>query len=369
MNRKRDYYDVLNLPKDASKTKIKKAYRKLAMKYHPDRNKASDAEEKFKEISEAYAILSDDEKRSQYDQFGHDGIRGKYSWDDIFKGADFDRIFKDLGFGFGGFDSVFDMFFRGRTRRRYGPQQGADLRCDLEITLQEAAFGSSKEVKIPGFEICSTCNGSGVKPGTGPKKCPKCNGAGEIRSTRSFGYMHFTEIQPCSACQGKGVFIKNLCTRCKGTGTVQRPRRINLKIPPGIDDGHSLRLGGEGKPGTHGGRKGDLYVVLHVKPHELFRREGSDLFYEANISFPQAAVGVKIRAPTLDGEARLRIPAGTQTGTIFRLRGKGVPHLRGWGRGDLHVRVVVNTPTKLTHRQKKLLAEMAEEMKDEVTFS
>ncbi len=369
MNRKRDYYDVLNVPKDASKTKIKKAYRKLAMKYHPDRNKSPDAEEKFKEVSEAYAVLSDDEKRMQYDQFGHEGIRGKYSRDDIFKGADFDRIFKDLGFGFGGFDSVFDMFFRGRTRRRYGPRKGADLRYDLEITLQEAAFGLSKKVKIPGFEVCRTCKGSGVKPGTDPKKCPECNGTGETRRTRNFGYMQFTEIQTCSRCRGKGVFIKNLCQDCNGTGTVQRLRRIDLKIPPGIDDGYSLRLGGEGKPGTQGGRKGDLYVVVHVRPHELFRRNGSDLFYEANITFPQAALGTKIQVPTLDGEARLTIPAGTQTGTLFRLRGKGIPHLRGWGKGDMHVRIVIKTPTKLTRRQEKLLAELAQEMKDEVTFS
>jgi molecular chaperone DnaJ len=369
MNRKRDYYAVLNVPKDASKTKIKKAYRKLAMKYHPDRNKSSDAEEKFKEVSEAYAVLSDDEKRMQYDQFGHEGIRGKYSWDDIFKGADFDRIFKDLGFGFGGFDSVFDMFFRGRTPRRYGPRKGADLRYDLEITLQEAAFGLSKEVKIPGFEVCGTCTGSGAKPGTGPKKCPKCNGTGGIRRTRSFGYMQFTEIQTCSRCRGKGVFIENLCKECNGTGTVQRLRGISLKIPPGIDDGYSLRLGGEGKPGIQGGRKGDLYVIVHVRPHELFKRMGSDLFFEATITFPQAALGTKIQVPTLDGEARLTIPAGTQTGTLFRLRGKGIPHLHGWGKGDLHVRIVIKTPAKLTRRQKKLLAELAQEMTDEVTFS
>ena len=366
MTSKRDYYKVLNVSRKASKDEIKRVYRKLALKYHPDRNKSPDAEEKFKEISEAYAVLSDDEKRMQYDQFGHEGIRGRYTWNDIFRGADFDSIFRDIGFG--GFNTIFDMFFGGRARRRYGPRKGTDLRYDLEISLEEAAFGLEKDLKVPGFDVCDTCHGSGVKPGTGPKNCPKCNGTGEVRRTRSFGNMHFTEIQTCNECQGKGVSIKNLCGACKGSGAVQRLRNIKLKIPPGIDNGYSLRMGGEGEPGTQGGPKGDLYVVMHVQPHEIFKRNGDNILCEVHIGFPQAALGTRIHVPILDGKARLKIPSGTQTGTLLRLRGKGVPHLRGWGRGDQLVRVIVRTPTKLTRRQKKLLGELANEMKDEVTF-
>ncbi len=367
MTNKQDYYEVLNVPKNASKEEIKRAYRKLALEYHPDRNKSPAAEEKFKGISEAYAVLSDDEKRMQYDQLGHEGISGRYTWDDIFRGADFNSIFRDMGFGLGGFDTIFDMFFGGRPRHRRGPRKGADLRYDLEVTLDEAVFGLEKELEVPSFDVCDACNGSGVKPGTGPKNCPKCNGTGEIRRTKSYGYMHFTELQTCNECGGKGVFIKNLCKSCKGTGTMQRLRRIKMKIPPGIDDGHSLRLSGEGAPGIQSGSKGDLYVVIHVKPHEIFERNGDDLLCEAHIGFPQAALGTELYVPTINGKAKLKIPAGTQTGTLFRLRGKGVPHLHGWGRGDQLVRIIVRTPSKLTRNQKKLLGELAKQM-DEVTF-
>ncbi len=366
MNRKLDYYEVLNVSKNASKKEIKRAYRKLALKYHPDRNKSPEAEEKFKEISEAYAVLSDNEKRMQYDQFGHEGISSKYTRDDIFRGADFDRIFRDLGFG--GFGNIFNIFFGGRTRRRYGPRKGADLRYDFEITLEEAAFGLSKDIEMPGFDVCSTCNGSGIKPGTSPKKCQKCNGTGEIRHTQNLGYMHFTEIETCTNCHGKGVIIENLCKECKGTGAVKRLHKIKLKIPPGIDNGHSLRLTGKGELGIRGGPNGDLYVVVHVKPHEIFRRNGSDILYEARISFPQAALGTKIYVPTLNGKARLKIPLGTQSGTFFRLKRKGIQRLGGWGRGDELVRVIVQTPTKLTRTQKKLLTDLGKEMKDETTF-
>ncbi|KPV64914.1 MAG: chaperone protein DnaJ [Candidatus Bathyarchaeota archaeon BA1] len=369
MYSKRDYYEVLGVPRNASKEEIKRAYRQLALKYHPDRNKSPEAEEKFKEISEAYAVLSDDDKRIQYDQFGYEGISGRYTWDDIFRGADFDSIFKDLGFGFGGFDTIFDMFFGGGARGRYGPRKGEDIRYDLELTLEEAAFGLNTDIEVPGYDICDTCHGSGVKPGTGPKRCPKCNGTGEIRRTRSFGFTHFAEIETCNECHGKGVFIENLCKDCNGTGTVQRLRKIKVKIPPGIDNGYSLRLGGEGRPGVQGGPKGDLYVAVHVKPHKIFKRKGSDILCDAHIGFPQAALGTEIYVPTLDGKARLRIPAGTQTGTLFRLKGKGVPNLHGWGRGDELVRVIVRTPTNLTRRQKELLVELAKEIKEEATFS
>ncbi|MDH5794525.1 MAG: molecular chaperone DnaJ [Candidatus Bathyarchaeota archaeon] len=366
MSGKRDYYEVLGVQKDVSKEDIRKAYRKLALKYHPDRNKSPDASERFKEISEAYAVLSDDEKRRQYDQLGLDGISGRYTWDDIFRGADFDSIFRDLGFG--GFDSIFEMFFGGRTRRRYGPRRGADLRYDLEISLEDAAFGLKTEIDFPGSAVCGTCNGTGAKPGTGPKTCPKCNGAGEIRRTRSFGFTHFTEVETCKECGGKGVFVENLCQTCNGTGAVRRLRKIKLQVPPGIDDGYQLRLGGEGEPGTRSGPNGDLYVSIHVKPHHIFKRRGDNLLCDAYIGFTQASLGTKTRVPTLDGKARLKIPAGTQTGTLFRLKGKGVPHLQGWGRGDQIVRVIVETPTNLTPRQKELLSELAKEMDEEVTF-
>jgi len=366
--RKQDYYEILNVARTASKKEIKKAYRKLALKHHPDRNKSPEAEEKFKEISEAYAVLSDKEKRIQYDQYGHAGISGRYSRDDIFRSADFERIFKDLGFNFGGHATIFDMFFGRGARRRHRRQKGTDLRYDLQITLEDAAFGLKKDMEIPGFDVCDTCHGSGAKPGTSPKTCQRCKGTGEMRRTKSFGYMHFTEIQTCNRCHGKGVLVENLCDDCKGAGNVQRLHKIRLKIPPGIDNGYGLRLDGKGNPGVQGGPNGDLYVVVHVKPHEIFERSGSDILCEARISFPQAALGTKINVPTLKGEAKLKIPAGTQSETMFRLRGKGVPHLQGWGRGDQFVKIIVQTPTKLTRHRKKLLSELAEEMEHEITF-
>ena len=329
MSAKRDYYDILNVSKEASKEEIKKAYRKLALKYHPDRNKSPEAESQFKEISEAYAVLSDAEKRRQYDQFGHAGIDGRYSAEDIFRGADFESIFRNSGFGFGGFDNIFDMFFGGRTRRRNGARKGADLRSELEITLEEATFGLEKEVEVPGFDNCETCNGSGIKPGTNAQKCSKCSGTGEIRYSRNLGGMYFTQVQPCDQCDGRGIPLKNLCQKCRGTGATQSIHKIKLKVPPGIEDGYSLRLSGEGKPGFRGGPKGDLYVVVHVKPHKILERRRDDILYEAEISFPQAALGTKIKVPTLYGDTRLKIPKGTQSGTIFRLKGKGIPHLRG----------------------------------------
>jgi len=362
MSGKRDYYEVLGVSKNAPKDEIKRAYRNLALKYHPDRNKSPDAEERFKEISEAYAVLSDDEKRQQYDQFGMDGISGKYTWDDIFRGTDFDSVFRDLGFG--GFESIFDIFFGGGPRRRHGPRKGADLRYDLGITLEEAAFGVKTEINVPGLAVCETCNGSGAKPGTSSKTCSKCNGTGEIRRTRSIGFTRFVEVENCRECGGKGVYVKNLCEVCRGAGKVQKLRRISVNIPAGIDEGYQLRLGGEGEPGMSDGPNGDLYVFVHVKPHRFFEREGDDLLYNAHIGFTQAALGSEINIPTLDGKAKLNIPAGTQTSTIFRLKGKGIPHLQGWGRGDQLVKVTVKTPTNLTRHQKQLLSELAKELNE-----
>lgn len=365
MSSKRDYYEVLSSSRDDSKDEIKTAFRKLALKYHPDRNKSPDAEEKFKEISEAYAVLSDDEKRAQYDQFGHAGISGRYTWDDIFRGADFNSIFKEMGFGFGGLNSIFDIFFGGRTRRRHGPQKGANLRYDLEITLEEAAKGLETEIEVPRSEICDTCNGSGAELGTNPKKCPTCSGAGQTRHDRASGFMRFSEIRTCNKCNGKGTLVEHPCKICNGTGTVRRKRRIKVKIPKGIDDGYSLRLTKEGEAGIMGGPNGDLYLSIHVKPHQTFKRNGSNILYETYISFSQATLGAKIDIPTLNGKARLNIPAGTQTGTMFRLRGKGIPHLNRWGKGDQIVRMLIRTPTNLTQRQKNLFKELSKEMNEE----
>jgi molecular chaperone DnaJ len=364
MSSKRDYYEVLGVQKDASKQDIKKAYRQLALQYHPDRNKAPEAEEKFKEISEAYAILSDDEKRSQYDQYGHAGINGKYNWEDIYQNADFASIFRDLGFG-GGFGSIFDMLFGGsRGGRRGGPQKGADMRSDVTLTLEEAAFGAEKDLEVPGYDACKTCEGTGMKPGTASQKCPKCHGAGEIQYTRNLGGMYFSQVQPCNECNGRGFPAKNLCQTCNGVGYTQSMHNIKLKIPAGFEDGYSLRLANEGRPGYKGGPRGDLYVVVHVKPHNLFERRGDDILHETKISFPHAALGTKIDVPTLDGTANLKIPSGTQSGTVFRLKGKGITHLRGWGKGDQYVTVVIDTPTKLTRQQKKLLEELEKELKE-----
>lgn len=363
MTDKRDYYEVLDVPKDASKQDIKKAYRQLALKYHPDRNKEPDAEEKFKEISQAYAVLSDDEKRSQYDQFGHAGINGRYNWEDIYRNTDFASIFRDIGFG--GFGSIFDMFFGGRPRRRNGPQKGADLRSDLEITLEEAATGIEKELEVPGFDTCEICNGTGMKPGTNSQRCSKCQGTGEVRYSKNLGGMYFTQVRPCGECNGRGFPSENLCQTCRGSGATQAIHKMKLKVPAGFEDGVSLRLAGEGTPGFRGGPRGDLYVVVHVKRHKIFQRRGDDILYEAKISFPQAALGTKLDVPTLDGEAKLKIPAGTQSGTVFRLKGKGIPHLNGWGKGNQFVNVVVETPKKLTKEQKKLLKKLAKEMEQE----
>lgn len=360
MSKKRDYYEILNVSKDASKEEIKKAYRKLALKYHPDRNKSPTAESQFKEISEAYAILSNDEKRIQYDRFGHEGINGRYSTEDIFRGADFESIFRNMGFGFNG---IFDILFGGRSNQTRGSSRGADLRYDLTITLEDAAFGLEKEVEIPGFESCKTCDGSGIKPGSDPKKCPECEGKGEIKRVRNFGFMNLMEVQVCSQCNGKGVPSENQCKKCRGVGVVKALRKIKLKIPPGVKDGFSLRLAGEGAPNNNG-RRGDLYVVLDVKPHKLFIRRGDDILYQTKIGFPQLALGTKLDIPTLHGKAKLKIPAGTQTGTLFRLRRKGIPHFRGFGKGDQFVEVIAETPTKLTKKQKNLLRELEKEYND-----
>ena len=363
---KRDYYEVLGVSRDATKDDIKNAYRKLALLYHPDRNKSPEAEDKFKELSEAYAVLSDDEKRRQYDMFGHAGIGEKYTQEDIFRGTNFDEIFRDFGFGFGGLDSIFDMFFGRQRASRYGPQRGNDLRHDMEITLEEAASGLETEINVPRTETCGICHGSGASPGTELKRCPQCQGTGRIEHLRSTGFARLIQVETCNACGGRGTVIESPCKNCRGTGVISKARRINVKIPPGVDDDWGLRLSGEGNAGSRGGPTGDLYLYLHVKPHEVFHRQGDDLLCDVPLSLTQAALGAEIDVPTLEGKAKLRVPPGTQTNTIFRLKGKGMPRLNSYGRGDELVKVTLQTPTKLTPRQRELLIELAKEMDEDI---
>jgi molecular chaperone DnaJ len=321
MVEKRDYYEVLGVQKNASKDEIKDAYRKLAMQYHPDRNKAPDAEEKFKEISEAYAVLSDDEKRQQYDMLGHAGFDQRYTTEDIFRGADFNSIFRDLGFGFG---DLFRHFFGGGFGGGFGERinRGQDLAYDLEITLEEAARGTEKEIQVPRTEKCDVCNGSGAAPGTSPRTCPRCNGAGKIQHMRRSNFAMYVQVTPCPTCRGKGTLIDSPCKNCRGTGVVKRRRRISVKIPPGIDEGYQLRLRGEGEMAPNGGSTGDLYVLVHILPHEFFVREGDDLLHVLMIGYPQAALGAEVSVPTLDGSANVKIQPGTQPGEIIRLKAR-----------------------------------------------
>ena len=365
MAEKRDYYEVLGVSKNASKEEIKDAYRKLAMQYHPDRNKAAEAEEKFKEISEAYAVLSDEEKRQQYDTLGHAGFDQRYTAEDIFRGADFESIFRDIGFGFGDlFRTFFGGGFGGGFRERIN--RGQDLVYDLEITLEEAAKGTEKEILIPRTEKCEACGGSGASPGNSPKTCPKCDGAGKVKHMRRSSFAMYVQVTPCAECRGSGTLIESPCDECRGTGLVKRRRKINVRIPEGIDEGYQLRLRGEGEMGPNGGEAGDLYVLVHIKPHEMFMREGDDLWHVLMIGYPQAALGAEVTVPTLDGSTKVRIKPGTQAGETIRLKGKGMPRFRGYGKGDLLVRVGISVPEKLTSRQRELLEQLAEEFDQDV---
>jgi molecular chaperone DnaJ len=366
MAEKRDYYEVLGVTKNASKDEIKDAYRKLAMQYHPDRNKAPDAEEKFKEISEAYAVLSDDEKRQQYDVLGHAGFDQRYSTEDIFRGADFESIFRDIGFGFG---DLFRTFFGGGFgvggfRERIN--RGQDLVYDLEIALEEAAKGTEKEIEVPRTEKCEVCGGSGASPGTSPRTCPKCNGAGKVQHMRKSSFAMYVQVTPCSTCRGKGKIIDSPCNNCHGTGLVKKRRKISVKIPVGIDEGYQLRLRGEGEMAPNGGEAGDLYVLVHIAQHELFMREGDDLWHVLIIGYPQAALGAEVSVPTLDGSTTVKIRPGTQAGETIRLKGKGMPRFRGYGKGALLVRVGISVPEKLTPKQRELLEQLAEEFNQDV---
>ena len=352
---KRDYYDVLGVARTASDSEIKSAYRKLAMQHHPDRNPGNKAaEEKFKEAAESYAILADADKRSAYDRFGHAGVSSAAG------GAGFDpAVFQEFGdfadilgnmFGFG------DLF--GSARRRGGPQRGADLRYDLEIGFDEAAHGAETAIQIPRQENCDTCNGSGSAPGSAPSTCSQCRGQGQVRFQQGF----FTVARTCPQCRGAGRVITKPCHTCRSAGRVTRERKITVKIPAGIATGQQLRLQGEGESGAAGGPPGHLYVVVHVQEHEFFRRDGDNLFCEIPVNFTTLALGGEIQVPTLDDPDTVRVPEGTQTGTTFRLRGKGMPDVNGRGRGDLFATVQVTTPRKLTRDQRQLLDQLAKSL-------
>jgi len=360
---KRDFYDVLGVKKDASDADLKKAFRQMAKKYHPDVNPGDKAAEaRFKEVNEAYDILSDTEKRSRYDQFGHAGIDPNASTGPFggFGGVDFDL--GDI------FDSFFGGGFGGRTtsRTRNAPQRGADLKQRVEITFEEAAFGVEKELFISRKEKCERCNGTGARDGSTPTVCPTCKGAGQTQVKQNTPFGQFSSINTCSTCHGEGKIITNPCAQCSGSGTIRKSTRLSVKIPGGIDNGQSVSLRGEGEPGAKGGPSGDLYVTVSVKRHPLFTRDGADVVCEMPITFVQAALGSEVEVPTLDGKVKYTIPEGTQTGTVFRLKNKGIPYLRGNGRGDQFVRTIVEVPKKLNEKQKKILRDFAELSGDEV---
>jgi molecular chaperone DnaJ len=360
MATKRDYYEVLGVAKKASKDEIKQAYRKLAMKHHPDMNKDNSkvAEEKFKELSEAYEVLMDDEKRARYDQFGHSGVEstfrtGGFDWSDFTHFSDISDIFGDFG-GFGG--GIFDQFF-GRTRR--GPQEGRSLRYDIEVSLEEIAKGVEKELRIPRTVACKICGGHGAKQGD-YKTCPTCRGSGQVQRGQRRGNTNFVTINQCPTCGGKGRQITRECPECQGSGLNQVASSISVSIPKGAEEGMRLRIRGAGEQGPEGGPPGDLYIVVHTADHPSLVRERSDLFTDTPISFTQAALGAEVNVPTLDGTALVTIPPGTQTGTVLRLKGKGLPDMRGRGQGDLYVKVSVVTPTKLNSQQKELLKQFGQ---------
>ncbi|MCP5137702.1 MAG: molecular chaperone DnaJ [Gammaproteobacteria bacterium] len=348
----RDYYEVLGVQRNASEADLKKAYRRLAMKYHPDRNPDDEeAEHKFKEAKEAYEVLSDAQKRAAYDQFGHAGVQGGMGGGG--GGAGFSDIFGDV-FG--------DIFGGGRGRGGGGPrvQRGADLRYTLDMTLEDAVAGKEVEIKVPTMINCKTCDGSGAKPGTKPKTCATCGGVGQVRMQQGF----FSIQQTCPACHGAGVVIEEPCPDCHGAGKVRETKTLSVKVPPGVDTGDRIRLSGEGEAGEHGGPPGDLYVQVRVKDHPIFTRDGANIYCEVPISVVTAALGGEMEVPTLDGRLKLRIPAETQTGKLFRMRGKGVKPVRGGAQGDLLCRVIVETPVNLTETQTDLLRQLGESMNE-----
>lgn len=356
MAEKRDYYEVLGLSKEASEDEIKSAYRKLAKKYHPDMNPGNkEAEKKFKEINEAYEVLSNPDKKAKYDQFGHAGVdnQGGFDPNDFGGFGDFSN--------FGGFGDIFDMFFgEGMGSKRSGPRKGADIKQSIMVSFMEAVFGAPKEFNVERTENCPTCGGTGAKPGTRPVTCGYCGGTGQVKVTQRTPLGSFTQVRPCEHCHGTGRIIKEPCVKCRGTGKVRRLRKISVKIPAGVDNGTIISLNGEGEPGINGGSPGDLYIEVHVRPHELFKRNGNDVICEIPITIVQAALGDEIEIPTLEGKMKYKIPEGIQPGTVLRLRGKGIQSLRGYGKGDQLLKVNVEIPKRLTEKQKNILRSFAE---------
>ena len=346
---KRDYYEILGLSRSASEEDIKKAYRKLARECHPDVNPGnSEAEAKFKEASEAYEVLKDSQTRARYDQLGHAGTQSGG-----FGGG-------TRGFG-SRYEDIFDMFFGGG---KGGPRRGSDLGIELGITLEESAFGAKKEIELPKLQTCSNCEGTGAAPGTFPSSCRACNGSGQIRVTQRTMFGHVQTIMACNNCQGTGKVIDTPCDNCYGHGRVKQQKKIMVTVPAGTDTGAKLKISGEGEAGTNGGPDGDLYVYINVKPHEIFERRGDDIWCDYSISLVQAMLGDEVQVPTLSGDVKLKIPEGTQSGTSFRLKGKGTEKLRGYGRGDQHVRVKVSIPTNLNEKQKEIIRQFADTLTD-----
>ena len=372
---KRDYYEVLGVHRSANKEEIKNTYRKLALQYHPDRNKSPGAEEKFKEISEAYAVLSDDEKRKRYDTYGHVGA------EEVFRGseANFDEVFKDMGFG--GFRDIFEQIFGGGGRGGFGSarndpfgfgfsfgggrKKGRDIIYDVELSLEEVLKGRKDEIELPKLEKCSNCGGSGSAPGTKPRKCSVCNGQGQTRRVYSQNrFSTFVSLEPCRTCQGQGEIIDKPCTVCSGSGRFKKNKKLKLEIPAGVEDGMTLQLQGEGEP-SENGIAGDLLIRVHVRPHSIFERlEDGHLLYNLNLKFTDLALGTDVKVPTLDGHEKLKIVQGTQPNTILNIRGKGLPHYGNYGKGDQLVRINVKIPTKLNDRQKLLLKELDKEFRN-----
>jgi molecular chaperone DnaJ len=343
---KQDYYEVLGVPRSASDEEIRRAFRKLAFQHHPDRNRDTGAENKFKEINEAYQVLSDPEKRSKYDRYGR---------------VDVAEGFPD--FGFGGLGDIFESFFGGfgtpfGQTAQHVPQRGDSLQSHLTLSFNEAVFGCSKEVEIQRIEFCPSCHGTGSEPGTNPETCTDCRGTGQVKKVQQSIFGRFTHITTCSRCGGSGTVTHNPCSQCKGKGRIKVKRKIMVKIPAGVDDGQRLRMDGEGSAGVYGGPSGDLYVTFSVKPHNLFHRDGSDILYELPINFAQAALGDEVRVPSLDGRIDLKVPSGTQNGKTFRFKGKGIPYVDGKGRGDLLVKVAITTPQHLDKNQRHLFEEL-----------
>jgi len=354
---KKDYYEVLGLSKDADEKEIKSAFRKLAKQYHPDLNPDNkEAEAKFKEVNEAYEVLSDSDKKAKYDKFGH----AAFDPNQGFGGGGFSSG------GFGGFEDIFgdifgDMFGGGRSSQRTGPRPGSDLKLKIDITFEEAAFGTKKEIKINRVEKCSTCDGSGAKKGTSKKTCSTCGGTGTVRTVQRTPFGQFASTQTCSTCRGTGEIVENPCTSCNGTGKEKKSRNITINIPAGVDTNSVIPLRGEGNHGDNGAPTGDLYVYINVKDHEIFERDGDDVWCEIPISFTKAALGGSIEVPTLEGKVKYEVPSGTQTGTVFRLKNRGIKNVRGTNKGDQYVKVKIEVPKKLTDKQKQILSQFAEE--------